>query len=71
MEYIVSQFTQERLLRKSEVLKLTGLSKSTLHNYIQLGRIKRPVPIGPRMVGFPASEIGEFISACIAARGEK
>jgi prophage regulatory protein len=67
----MNQITQEALLRKHEVLKLTGLSKSSLYNYINRGLIKPGVPIGPRLVGFPASEINAFVQSCINARGGK
>jgi predicted DNA-binding transcriptional regulator AlpA len=67
----MAQVIQEALLRKREVLKLTGLSNSSLYAYIQAGRIKRGVPIGPRLRGWPASEIQEFIAVCIAARDGK
>lgn len=59
---------QEALLRKKEVLKLTGLSNSTFHNYINTGIIKPGVPLGPRMRAWPASEIQAYIQSCIALR---
>lgn len=62
---------QEALLRKREVLKLTGLSNSSFYNYIKAGRLKPGVPIGPRLKGWPASEIQAFIDQCIAARDAK
>ena len=62
---------QEALLRKREVLRLTGWSNSTFYNRIKEGVIKPGVPIGPRMKAWPASEIQAYIQSCIAARGEK
>ncbi len=62
---------QEALLRKREVLKLTGLSNSSFYNYIKAGLLKPGVPIGPRLKGWPASEIQEYIQSCIAARDQK
>ena len=62
---------QEGLLRKREVLKLIGLSNSSFYNYIKKGLIKPGVPIGPRLRGWPASEVEDFVLACIAKRDAK
>lgn len=62
---------QEALLRKREVLKLTGLSNSSFYGYIKKGLIKPGVPIGPRLKGWPASEIQDYIQSCIDARDLK
>ena len=64
----MAQFLHEALLRKREVLKLIGLSNSSFYNRIQAGVIKRGVPMGPRLKGWPASEIQAYIQSCIAAR---
>jgi prophage regulatory protein len=60
--------SQETLLRKREVLRLTGWSNSTFYNRIKAGVIKAGVPIGPRMKAWPASEIQAYIQSCIAKR---
>lgn len=67
----MAQITQEVLLRKPEVLKLTGLSNSSLYNYIKAGVLKPGVPIGSRLKGWPASEIQTYIQSCIDARDQK
>jgi prophage regulatory protein len=59
---------RETLLRKREVLRMTGLSNSTFYNRIKEGAIKPGVPIGPRIKGWPASEIEAYIQSCIAKR---
>lgn len=64
----MSQFVHDALLRKHEVLRLTGLSNSTFYDRINKGVIPRGVPMGPRLKGWPASEIDAYIKACIAAR---
>ena len=61
----------EALLRKREVLRITGLSNSTFYNRIKEGVIPPGVPIGPRLKGWPASEIQAFIQSCIDARDNK
>lgn len=59
---------REALLRKREVLCLLGMSNSTFYNRIKAGDIPPGVPIGPRMKGWPASEIEAYIQSCIAKR---
>ena len=58
----------ETLLRRREVLRITGLSNSTLYNRIKEGTIPRGVPIGPRLKGWPATEIYTYVQSCIAQR---
>lgn len=62
---------RETLLRKREVLRMTGLSNSTFYNRIKEGVIPSGVPIGPRLKGWPASEIDAYIQSCIAQRENK
>jgi predicted DNA-binding transcriptional regulator AlpA len=59
---------RETLLRKREVLRITGLSNSTFYSRIKSGLIPRGVPIGPRIKGWPASEIDDYVQSCIAKR---
>ncbi len=58
----------QSLLRKREVLRITGWSNSTLYNRMSDGTFKRPVPIGPRLVAWPANEVYAYVESCIAAR---
>ena len=67
----MAQFLQEALLRKREVLKITGLSNSTFYARIKAKVIKPGVPMGPRLKGWPASEIQAYIQSCIDARDSK
>jgi prophage regulatory protein len=62
---------EETLIRKRRVLALTGWSNSTLYARIAKGTFKRGVPIGPRMVAWPLSEVQAHIKACIEARDNK
>lgn len=61
----------QALLRKKEVLRLTGWSNSTLYNRIADGSFPRPVRTGPRCVAWPTREVGDYIASCIAARDQK
>jgi prophage regulatory protein len=58
----------EALIRKRQVLEMTGWSNSTLYQRIADGQFKRGVRIGPRMVAWPLSEVQEYIAQRIAAR---
>jgi len=68
MEYSMAEILQKALLRKHEVLRLIGLSNSTFYNRIKTGVISRGVPMGPRLKGWPSSEIQAYIQACIDER---
>jgi len=54
-----------KLIRKPEVLALTGLSKSTLYNRINSGLFIPPISLGARAVAFVASEVDTVIQAMI------
>lgn len=55
-----------RLIKKPEVLALTGISKSTLHVRINNGLIPPPVSLGGRAVAFVLHEIKAVLMAQIA-----
>ncbi len=63
-----SEIPSGRMISSKEILKRTGISRVTLHNYIKLGLIPRPV-IGPpqenmkrtRKIGYFPSETIEII----------
>jgi prophage regulatory protein len=53
----------ERILRRPDVEKLTGLSRSTIYSMISEGAFPRPIRLGKRAVGWPASEIEEWLQS--------
>jgi prophage regulatory protein len=61
----------ELLVRKREVLKMTGWSNSTLYNRIAAQQFKAGVKIGPRMVAWPLSEVQNHIAHLISQRDQK
>lgn len=54
-----------RILRFPEVRTRTGMSRSTIYLRIAERLFPRPIPLGPRMVGWPESEINALITARI------
>jgi len=56
---------QPRIIRKPEVLQMTGLSKSTLYNRNQEGSFPPPINLGGRSVGFVQSECVITLQAMI------
>jgi len=57
--------THPRLIRRPEVIQLTGLSKSSLYNRINDGLFAPPISLGTRAVAFVASEVDTVIQAMI------
>lgn len=48
----------------------TGLSRSSIYNYMAMGAFPRPISLGPRRVGWLESEIEEWIAIRVAWREE-
>lgn len=60
-----------RLIRRPEVERLTGLPRSSLYRAIELGEFPRPVRLTGRTVAWPEVEVINWVEAKIAeARGE-
>ena len=55
-----------RILRLPEVLKRTGLSRSTIYVRLAEGRFPQPVRLGGRAVGWIEAEIDEWVRERIA-----
>ncbi|QDP01812.1 helix-turn-helix transcriptional regulator [Thalassotalea sp. PS06] len=55
--------TFSKIIRRNEVIALTGLSKSTIYNRIKEGLIPKPISLGFRAVGFIEHEIQEVLIA--------
>ncbi|WP_259053393.1 helix-turn-helix transcriptional regulator [Methylohalomonas lacus] len=51
----------ERLIRRPEVLKITGLSRSSLYERISEGAFPSPIRIGPNRVAWIASEVDQWV----------
>jgi prophage regulatory protein len=59
---------QTQILRKPQVITLTGYSKSTLYNRIRAQLFPPPISLGERAVGFVQSECEAVLQAMIAER---
>jgi len=55
-----------KILRRPEILELTGWSKSTLYNRIESQHFIKPISLGERSVGFVSSEVEACLQAMIA-----
>ena len=60
-----------KILRRPQVEALTGLSRSTIYLLIQRGEFPAPVQLGTRAVGWPETEINQWIENRIQQGGEK
>ena len=50
------------ILRRRQVEQRTGLSRSTLYQYIKDGFFPKPVPLGPHAVGWLESDVSDWIA---------
>ena len=55
-------FAPDSILRLNSVIEITGLSRSSIYNYIKAGAFPKPLKLGLRAVGWLASEIFEWIA---------
>ena len=49
-------------LRRKQVETRTGLTLSTIYQYIKDSAFPKPVPLGPRAVGWIESDVSEWIA---------
>ena len=61
---------QDRLLRRQEVEKITGLSRSSIYRKIKDGDFPRPIRVGPKAVRWKLSEINAWIESRPVAHSE-
>ncbi|WP_171230683.1 AlpA family transcriptional regulator [Ruegeria sp. HKCCA4008] len=54
---------QNKLIRRPEVETLTGLSRSTIYEWINSGRFPKPLQLGPRTVAWREADILEWIES--------
>ncbi|MEY8689641.1 MAG: helix-turn-helix transcriptional regulator [Leptothrix sp. (in: b-proteobacteria)] len=59
------------ILRRANVMSQTGYSRSTIYLRIAQGLFPKPVLLGPRAVGWPASEVAALNAARIAGLSDE
>jgi prophage regulatory protein len=55
-----------RLLRRRQVEALTGLKRSTIYQRLAEGTFPKQIHLGPRSVGWLASEVNAWIAERVA-----
>jgi prophage regulatory protein len=58
----------QRVLRLSELFRATGLKRSAIYAKIAEGTFPKPIPLGPRAVGWLECDIAAWQTARIAER---
>ena len=53
----------DRILRKAEVLRVCGISQSTLYDMMARGILPRAVRIGVRSVGWRESQVRDWVES--------
>ena len=53
----------EKLLRRPEVESVTGLSRSTLYDWMKRGEFPQPVKLGTRLVAWRESDVNSWLEA--------
>ena len=59
------------IIRLTAVKEKTGLARSTLYLRIQQGLLTKPVSLGGKAVGWPASEILQINAARVAGKSNE
>jgi prophage regulatory protein len=65
-----TEYTSSTILRRKQVERETGYSRSTIYLRISQRLWPKPVSLGARAVGWPASEIQAMNAARIAGRSD-
>lgn len=53
----------DKLLRRQEVESRTGLSRSTIYEWMNRGEFPRPIALGSRLVAWRESDVAAWIEA--------
>lgn len=57
-----------RIIRLKDVMKMTGLGRSTVYKFIAENTFPKPVSLGDRCVGWVEGEVVSWIESKVAAR---
>lgn len=61
--------SEYRIMRRREVERVTGISRSSLYRLLSMGTFPRPVQLSPNTVGWLAIEVHGWLAERVAARG--
>jgi len=53
----------DKILRRPEVELITGLSRSTIYDWMKRGEFPQPIKLGARLVGWRESAISAWLDA--------
>lgn len=59
-----------RILRRTEVLFITGLATSSLYAKMRTGEFPSAIKLGRRAVGWKSTDIEAWIQKCVEAENE-
>ena len=54
---------ERRVMRRPEVERVTGISRSTLYEMIKSGEFPKPMRLGRRAVGWPETVVSEWLDS--------
>lgn len=57
----------DKIMRLPEVIKMTGLSRSTIYLRMSKGHFPRSISLGERAVGWLETDIERWLDKCVAA----
>ena len=60
--------TLSPILRRGDVERVTGLSRSSIYEYMARREFPRPIRLSGKAVGWLESEVAEWIKARVAER---
>lgn len=63
--------TSVRILRIADVVRKTGLSRSTIYQRLRTRAFPSPVELGPRAVGFVEQEVDGFLAGLVRLRDQR
>jgi prophage regulatory protein len=55
------------ILRRKQVEAKTGLSRSSIYDFMSKGKFPRPITLGARAVGWLEADVEQWLAGCIAA----
>jgi len=68
---LLNGYPPDRFMRLPEVINTTGLSRSSIYDYISRDAFPSQISLGGKNVAWLASEVNEWMNSRIAARYEE